>query len=1157
MRRFLIVGCGGSGGATIRFIQDQLLADLRPEGTKELPAAWQFVHVDVPTTPDSGPAPLGTVRDMGGRYMSVSSLGNTYERTALQLFQATKQRLDMVAGWTPDPRHCPVPVTEGAGQFRAVGRALTLTRLSDLQAVLAQAYEDLQKPDPWIGLSDQRRSTVAVGGDIVPIVIGSMAGGSGASMFLDVCRLVGSVPGIDPRTIGAFLFTSDVFRELPSDARRGIEGNALGAIGDVIAAQTNLSYEADHALLTSLGVNDVPQFAFARIFPIGSAIGGDGAVFGDGTPTGIFRGIGRALAALVLGDAGMQQNFVAHVVGNPQPTPTETDVFGWGTKAESFAWGSFGYASLSLGRDRYAEYAAQRLARAAADQLLRGHMDPGVTTPGSEQLKGKVDDGWALTLSKLRLPQPGQDVGAWFRGEAMSPDWVASESRRVVGDTVTMLSSTPAAAATDWFTAVTSRFPQFRDPVRQALGQAAYSWTERFAIDLEARVIEQFLDDVKRRGLPYAREVLKRLQGHLGVMVNTLQQAPDPNSFDPLALDAGVGQRVQSMKRAVVAAGHDLIDLVAGELARSTTRVLYAAGARYAADLLDSFESDVLEPLVQAASFALDELQASERTTAGQAGLAQLRTDIYREWPEDTDAVPTRFAHAENEILLTTAPEFPALYQEHVARSVTGGLPYTDAQGELVSQVIRGRWETQGGRLGEVPVITTRARWRAAVLKVSSETGESTPRSPASYSLEFAPPAILERARLFLERPGEPFAVFRSESIGSYLNDDYIPVSQLESRKSGFAQKFTEALRLARPLVGVSPAMVQALHPGKALSYSYVFSKLGLKPADEVVRRIRATIEGDQSMDTTSVLAALDGAVGDDATESRIAIFGSYPKYSPVVFSSLLGTVQDQFATLPDAARADLWRWKSTRPLSASLPMSAVEMRALVAGWYVGRLTGQVRTGTAEQPVIVWDTETTRWLPLVWPMLTDPARISSVDWLPVALESYSLALVQCNRDPSLKALQPYRALRRLCDASPNGPGNREALGGFAAEKNVSAWLQTGHIVGADPSPVVSNAVGLTVEERREKGREWIAKLIQWIDTDMLQEGVGANTGQRLGRVASWDELYDGLGTSRVRFLMIAPLVREVLVDLDQVLATAAQPIAGGDSFAPSEPPVVM
>ncbi|KRB75809.1 hypothetical protein ASE01_12160 [Nocardioides sp. Root190] len=1158
MRRFLIVGCGGSGGATIRFIQDQLLADLRPEGTDKLPDAWQFVHIDVPTTPDKGPAPLGSVRDMGGRYLSVSAEGNTFNRTALQLFQASRTRLDMVGGWVPDPRRCTVPVTTGAGQYRAVGRTLTLTRTSDLNKVMIQAHEDLQKPDPWAGLSDRRRSEIAQNAPIVPIVIGSLAGGSGASMFLDVCRILGTIPGIDPSAIGAFLFTSDVFQALPAGARDGVEGNALGAIGDVIAAQTGLSYDADRALLTSLGVADISRFAFARIFPIGSAIGGDGARFGDGTATGIFRGIGRALAALVIGDAGMQQKYVDFIVGNPGGGgSTDTQTVGWGTDPGVFAWGSFGYASLSLGRDRYAEYAAQRLARSAADRLLEGHLDPGVDLPGGEQLTAKVDAQWTLTLSRLGLPQPGQDVGAWFREQAMPRSWTQAETRRVLSDAFTMVSSIPGAAASDWFAEVSARLPSQREQVRSALNDAAYLWNERFAHDLENRVIQQFLDDIRRQGLPYARAVLERLQAHLEVMVNVLQTVPDPNGFDPLALDGGgIQQRVLALKRAIVAAGHDLVGLVAGELEGSSSRVLQMSGARYAAQLLDSFESDVLGPLVTAASNALGDLEVSRTSKDVEAGLAQLGTDVYREWPDDSE-VPVRFLHAENEILLTTATEFPGLFTDHVVRSVPGGMPPADAQRQIVSQIIRGEWETQGGKLGSIDIIATQARWRAAVLNVNAETGEPTPRSAGRYTLHLGPAHLAARARLFLERPNEPFAVFRGESIGQYLNDLNIPPAEMSARKSGFAQKFTEALLLARPLVGVDSSMIPAVHPGQTLKYTYVFGNLGLQGSSEVVERIRSGLQADPTLELETVLPAFDAAAMGDATESRIAIFGSYPKYSPIVFSSLLGNVKNQFAIQPDGGRAALWKWKGTRPLGASLPMSAAELRALIAGWYVGRLTGQLRTGSGEQPVIVWSAKDVRWMPLIWPMLTNPSQISAVDWLPITLESYSLAFIQCNRDPELQALQPFRALRSLWDDSSTGPGLRDGLTGFAAERNIANWLQSGAITGADPSPVIADAGALTVEERRARGRDWIKQLVQWIDTDMLQQGTGANTGQLLGRIDKWEELYDSNGNSRVRFLTIAPLARQVLLEIDQILASLSFTPAAAPGLPPSEPPVVM
>ena len=61
MRRFLVVGCGGSGGKTLAYLMDQLRSDLSKDGVTELPAGWQFVFVDVPSGVDDGPEGLGSV----------------------------------------------------------------------------------------------------------------------------------------------------------------------------------------------------------------------------------------------------------------------------------------------------------------------------------------------------------------------------------------------------------------------------------------------------------------------------------------------------------------------------------------------------------------------------------------------------------------------------------------------------------------------------------------------------------------------------------------------------------------------------------------------------------------------------------------------------------------------------------------------------------------------------------------------------------------------------------------------------------------------------------------------------------------------------------------------------------------------------------------
>ena len=61
MHKVLVVGCGGSGAKTLAYMMDQLkttLAERLPERYDspkdvELPRAWQFVSVDVPTVAEA------------------------------------------------------------------------------------------------------------------------------------------------------------------------------------------------------------------------------------------------------------------------------------------------------------------------------------------------------------------------------------------------------------------------------------------------------------------------------------------------------------------------------------------------------------------------------------------------------------------------------------------------------------------------------------------------------------------------------------------------------------------------------------------------------------------------------------------------------------------------------------------------------------------------------------------------------------------------------------------------------------------------------------------------------------------------------------------------------------------------------------------------
>ena len=98
-------------------------------------------------------------------------------------------------------------------------------------------------------------------------IVSSMAGGSGASMVLDVAQVLARIDPTLAMQTSMFLYTSQAFSELPKALRRGVEPNGLAAMGELIGLSLGASL-SEGALLQQLGINgaDVDQ-PYKRVFP--------------------------------------------------------------------------------------------------------------------------------------------------------------------------------------------------------------------------------------------------------------------------------------------------------------------------------------------------------------------------------------------------------------------------------------------------------------------------------------------------------------------------------------------------------------------------------------------------------------------------------------------------------------------------------------------------------------------------------------------------------------------------------------------------------------------------------------------------------------------------------------------------------------------------
>ena len=131
LRPMLLIGVGGSGGKTLQLLHRELRWRLRDSGWDEgVPRGWQFVHIDVPSAPDTGignEAELVNSVTVMGQYIGLSPSAVNYRNVdGVWLSNASSDELAKIASWRPTPEDVNISIADGAGQYRTIGRVISL-----------------------------------------------------------------------------------------------------------------------------------------------------------------------------------------------------------------------------------------------------------------------------------------------------------------------------------------------------------------------------------------------------------------------------------------------------------------------------------------------------------------------------------------------------------------------------------------------------------------------------------------------------------------------------------------------------------------------------------------------------------------------------------------------------------------------------------------------------------------------------------------------------------------------------------------------------------------------------------------------------------------------------------------------------------------------
>ena len=1106
MRKFLVVGCGGSGAKTQAYMMDQLKALMRniePERT-ELPKCWQFVTIDVPLTPENGPSKLPNVPQAGGRYIGIGSAQrySTFD-IGVSSELVNNGGLKEIATWAPaNPGSIATPVSDGAGQYRALGRMLTIPAVKKIQEGLKLSLDVLNNAETIKELNELNYKITGKRADAnlqspVILIISSMAGGAGASMFLDVCRILSTLPNSKPQHTGVFMFTPEVFSEIPKEMMMGAWPNSLAMFGEAVAAQSGAAVESDTALFSALGINGANEpFTFARMFPIGNRMGDQGAVFGDGSSNGVYRGLGRALSALMYSEQACE-SFVAYSLGNTGSPDANRNYLGWaepnGLPWDGMPWGTMGFAQLSMGRDKYAEYAAQRLARSAFDRLLRGHLDPVNPATAEEQLKARLEERLPNVFTSLKfLPQmrttqpTGHMIGQWLRSI------FGQELATAAGTCVaTLRNSLPqyveGQRGQEWAAAVYDRLahPALAATITTDLNNAAYTAIYAYADELMNNLISVCEVELATMGVPFVEAVLNEItdliQQRILPALNNISHKTA--NYNPLAKPGQVDVILQPINGRGRAYN---LDETMGEIAYAyrgqfETGFLSAL-SRNLMPVLDDFRVSGLSRLVREINDAHADLIEADRRKDINTNLADVSTDDPVAWPTDLDErISDRFHGSYNEILITEVDSFPQDYDSHLVETVRVSEPtvfdVTQASRLAARSVILGDWETTDALKAPKNTLApqlrpevkgNRAGWVCKHLQ-NPPLGSGLPTresSPAVFRALIRPKNLLGRARIWINRPGYHFQRFIGMDLRSYMTQDQ-SVNDVEyhERINRLRAAFEVALSQARPLAAVNAAMVNLVH-GTDVTYRYSFSEIPFRDLSAAAE-LGSVLDGVQALDNHTK-DVFEKSLSDTKKVQHIDIFGSYPNYSPIVFSSLLPRISDDWASRMD--RVNAWKLRRARPLTGALPLSNDERKAMVAGWILGLAVGRVlvyNQGEKDARAYVFDAKHNEWLKFPHPLLTEPGNMRNpVDWMPAVIESVLLAYADSHNKNGhgglAGSLIPYRVLRGIYDDSNYQPTNKDSGIQHPAVKVMAEFMRTGVFPARQ-----NEIVGESIEERAQ------------------------------------------------------------------------------------------
>jgi hypothetical protein len=735
-----------------------------------------------------------------------------------------------------------------------------------------------------------------------------------------------------------------------------------------------------------------------------------------GRQNDVYAAMGRSLAAFMTSSAAqdtmtgyLRAQWVLMAGGIEDRTGLRTA----GTGLTPFS--SMGSATVSLGRDRFARYASQRLARASVDHLLRAHY-VGREVPEKirpeDALADAAKDAWEWFVEACALNELTEAKNQVI--DTIRPPDRPTRLDAVRAESRSRLNRFPAAPAPTWATLVAQDVDACNDSFVKldaaSLQVTATAWVEQAPSRIEQAVLQAI-------GRPYVGgavtvALLERLRSHINEVIGELEEEAHKLDRQAQRRDEGIRGALSMLGASDnIGASHPQIDEA---LKRGIRTLEWSSESRLRSltcTLLRDLAENLVVPLCDRLANELSALQVDEHPPTGRDD------SVIGTWPSG-DVVPATLGSAINERLVEEPDTFPGTFRSLVSATI-GTDRVHDAEATAVSQLITNTRVATGQAGTLVGAERVEPLDLGAVLEVSSnwwptEFGRIKPSSKARYEIHLRAGALLDRGEQWVGRRDSAIGAFVHESLRDYLTKNANP-GELAQRQARFLEVFTSALKLSTPLIGVSSVLLRAAHDQTEAPLVYTFTEIPLDQTDvqEEVLKIMRTMRVLGAEQESSAIGKIFGT-GPQQSIEIITFFLS--PYQPLVFDSIMKPIAKEWERrrlTPDGVQR-FWQWRRARPLTSFVPVGPITRRAMVSGWFVARLFGELTYGDSGdfQPIEILIPGLKRTLPFPSPLL-GPRVMGEKDLLAAVLESMPLAIVACNTEATLDPLLPYRRLIEL------------------------------------------------------------------------------------------------------------------------------------------------